>query len=100
MSLYGAIAGQFAGKKIITGTFTPVAGTTAVEVGDKLQSVDAVLVELETQDLTHSWTKATWTGTAITFTHTKVTAANDVTAIAATTPWNVVHYVVIGDAPR
>lgn len=100
MALEGAIQGEIAGKKIVAGSFTPTGGTTAVNLGDRLQVVDAVMAVLETVDLTHMWTNPTISGVTVTFTHLKPTGSGDVTPIAATTPWNVVRWIAIGDAPR
>lgn len=100
MSLYGALAGSIPGKKVVHGRVLPTAGATVLEVGDQLESIDAVLVSLQGVDLTHMWTIAGFSGTTVTLVHRKPTSSGDVTPVAATTPWNTVHYVIIGDAPK
>ena len=97
MALYGAVAGVVPGKKVDRGTFTPAAGTGTVTTG--LSVVEAVVLSMDDQDLTHMWTAADEAGgTANQFTWKadKPTTNLDTTPIAATTPWNKVNWIAFG----
>lgn len=100
MAIHGALQGEKPGKKVISGSFTPTGTSTSISWRDKLGSVDRVVCSLEAVDMTHMWSVAGVFGDDLTFVHYKPTATNNVTPAPATTPWNVVNWIAIGDAPR
>ena len=92
------LQGAATGSGIISGTFTPTAGT-GTETVTGMTTVVRVILQMQDIDLTHMWTTADPSGgTAGQFTWAadKPTTATDVTPIAATTPWNVVDYIAFG----
>ena len=100
MSLLSAIAGEVPGKKIVSGSFTPAAGT-GTETVTALNKIDHVVLVMRDVDLTHMWTTADPAGgnaNQFTWAADKPTTNLDTTPIAATTPWNAVDYIAIGRA--
>lgn len=94
--------GVAAGYKIARGVDTPTGGSDTIATG--LSTVVAVVVSLEDEPtLTHMWSQgdagdqagSPAAGSFI-LTSSKPTASNDVTPIAATTPWSPVHWIAIG----
>lgn len=101
MSLYGAVEGVGSGKKIVFGTVTPTSANTSVELGNRLASIDAVIVGLQNPPtLTHMWSSAGFSGTTVTILNRKPVGSGDVTPANATTPFSPVFYIAIGDAPK
>jgi hypothetical protein len=101
MTLYGGLAAQLPGEKLAHGTFTPTAGTTAIVTG--LESIrTALVVMLGIPDSTH-WISvvASVSGGTLNLAHYKPTTAwTNMSPVAATTPWNVVHWIAIGQGAR
>lgn len=101
-SLANGVTGIGAGYKIARGTTTPTAGSQAVATG--LATVVAVVVSLKGDPtLTHMWSTGDVGNQAgapaagsFTLKSWKPTANNDVTPVAATTPWGAVHWIAIG----
>ena len=101
MTLYGGLAAQLPGEKMAHGTLTPTAGTTAVVTG--LEGIRAaVCLMIGVPDSTH-WMSvvASVSAGTLNLAHYKPTTAwTDMTPAAATTPWNVVHWIAVGQGAR
>jgi hypothetical protein len=101
MSLYGALAAQLPGEKIAHGTFTPVLGTTAVVTG--LESIRAAFVQMIGVPIATHWIDvvASVSGGTLNLAHYKPTTAwTNMLPAAATTPWNDVYWIAIGQGAR
>ena len=99
MALHGALAALNPGEKMIHGTVLPVAATTALVLA--LEGIRIAGVSFNGAPvITHTSSSVTWSGATLTLSHWKPTDTTLTTPVAATTPWIIVAWWAIGQAPR